>query len=440
MTDLYELTMAAAYFENKFEANATFDLFVRSLPNGRGYLVFGGLEQALDYLEQVRFKPQEIDFIRRHRMFKNVSGAFFDYLRDFRFSGELWAIREGTPVFGQEPLIRVTAPIIEAQLVETFLLNSIAFPTMIATKAARLVDAAQGRAVIEFGTRRAHGAQAGLLAARASYIGGCAGTSNVEAGYHFGIPTYGTVAHSFVMSYGDEEEAFRRFCDLYPEESILLIDTYNTKHAVEKIIAMGLRPKAVRLDSGDLAEQSRMVRNMLDSAGLRDTRIFASGDLDEFIITRMLAQQAPIDFFAVGTALVTSKDAPSLGAVYKLSQIELNGAIRYAAKFSEDKVTYPGKKQVFRFNDQAGCYERDIIGREGEIYSGAQPLLECMMRNGKRVAPSPPLDKVRQHAAQSLKRLPSKYRELKDAPSYPVKFSDELNTLLSNVRRDVTRE
>lgn len=437
VTDLYEITMAAAYFENKFEANATFELFVRSLPNGRGYLVFGGLEQALDFLEQVRFKPHEVDYIRRHPMFQHVSDAFFDYLRDFHFTGEVWAIREGTPVFGQEPLIRVTAPIIEAQLIETFLLNSVAFPTMIATKAARLVEAAQGRAVVEFGTRRAHGAQAGLLAARASYIGGCIGTSNVEAGYHYGIPTYGTVAHSFVMSYGDEEEAFRRFCDLYPEESILLIDTYDTKRAVEKIIAMGLRPKGVRLDSGNLAEQSRIVRDMLDSAGLHDTRIFASGDLDEFIVTRMLAQQAPIDFFAVGTALVTSRDAPSLGAVYKLAELEQDGETRYAAKFSEDKITYPGKKQVFRFSDQGGCYERDIIGCEGEHYADAQPLLERFMRNGKRLAPAPSLNEVRQHAAQSLKRLPSKYRELKDAPSYPARFSDDLNRLLDSVRKEV---
>jgi nicotinate phosphoribosyltransferase len=291
--------------------------------------------------------------------------------------------------------------------------------------------------VVEFGTRRAHGAQAGLLAARASYIGGCIGTSNVEAGYHYGIPTYGTVAHSFVMSYGDEEEAFHRFCELYPEESILLIDTYDTRRAVEKIIAMALHPKGVRLDSGDLAEQSRMVRDMLDAAGLRDTKIFASGDLDEFIITRMLAQQCPIDFFAVGTALVTSKDAPSLGAVYKLVELERNGDTRYAAKFSEDKMTYPGKKQVFRFSDQRGCYERDLIGCAGEHHADAQPLLECMMRDGKRIAPAPPLGEVRQHVAQSLNRLPAKYTELRDAPKYPVKFSDELNHLLDHVRQEV---
>ncbi|HYG98600.1 MAG TPA: nicotinate phosphoribosyltransferase [Terriglobales bacterium] len=437
VTDLYELTMAAAYFENNFAANATFELFVRSLPNDRGYLLFAGLEQALEFMEQVRFKPEEIDFIRRHPVFKHVSDAFFDYLRDFRFTGEVWAIRDGTPIFAQEPLLRVTAPIIEAQLVETFLLNSVAFPTMIATKAARLVEAAQGRAVIEFGTRRAHGAQAGLLAARASYVGGCVGTSNVEAGFHYGIPTYGTVAHSFIMAYGDEEEAFRRFCDVYPDDSILLIDTYDTKRAVEKIIAMELQPKAVRLDSGDLAEQSKMVRRMLDSAGLQDTKIFASGDLDEFIITRMLAQHAPIDFFAVGTALVTSKDAPSLGAVYKLVEIKQNGQTRYAAKFSEDKVTYPGKKQVFRFSDARDCYERDVIARESESHPGAQPLLECMMRNGERTDPAPALKEVREHASESLRRLPARYRELKDSSKYPVAFSDQLERLLKQVKDEV---
>ena len=426
--------MAAAYFENKFDATATFDLFVRSLPDGRGYLVFAGLEQALDFLEQVRFKDEEVEFVRRHPMFKHVSSNFFDYLRDFRFSGEVWSMREGTAVFGEESLIRVTAPIIEAQLIETFLLNSVAFPTMVATKASRLVEAAQGRGVIEFGMRRAHGAEAGLLAARASYIGGCLGTSDMEAGFHFGIPTYGTVAHSFVMSYEDEGEAFRRFSDLYPDNSILLVDTYDSRRAIEKIIAMGLNPKGIRLDSGNLAEESKMARAMLDAAGLRQTKVFASGDLDEFIITRMLAQQSPIDMFAVGTALVTSKDAPSLGAVYKLAELEHDGRVRYAAKFSEDKVTYPGRKQVFRFADANGCYERDVIACEGERYERASPLLECAMRDGRRTQDSPALTEIRDFARASVQRIPSRYRELHNAPKYPVKYSDDLVRLLERVR------
>ena len=436
VTDLYELTMAAAYFESNFEATATFDLFVRSLPQDRGYLIFVGLEQALAFLEQVRFKPEEIEFVRSHPMFVHISPDFFEYLANFKFTGEVWAMREGTPVFGEEPLIRVTAPIIEAQLVETFLLNSIAFPTMVATKAARLVEAAQGRGVIEFGTRRAHGAEAGLLAARASYIGGCMGTSNVEAGYRFGIPTYGTVAHSFVMSYEDEGEAFRRFSEIYPEQSILLLDTYNVQRAVEKIVALGLRPKGVRLDSGDLAAQSKIVRAMLDRAGLNDTKILASGDLDEFIITRMLAQQAPVDVFAVGTALVTSKDAPSLGAVYKLAELEQEGKSRYTAKLSEDKATYPGKKQVFRYADPDGCYQRDVIGREGERHDGAEALLAPVMRDGRQLSAGPSLDEIRDHVARSLHRLPSKYRELRNAPKYPVSYTEGLRDLFATVQRD----
>jgi nicotinate phosphoribosyltransferase len=427
--------MAAAYFEGKFEATATFDLFVRSLPENRGYLIFAGLEQALTFLEQVRFKPEEIEFVRSHPMFAHISPDFFEHLANFRFSGEVWAVREGTPVFGEEPLMRVTAPIIEAQLVETFLLNSVAFPTMVATKAARLVEAAQGRGVIEFGTRRAHGAQAGLLAARASYIGGCIGTSNVEAGFRFGIPTYGTVAHSFVMSYDDEGEAFRRFCELYPEQSVLLVDTYDSRRATEKIVSLGLRPKGVRLDSGDLAEQSKMVRSILDNAGLHETKIFASGDLDEFIVTRMLAQQAPVDVFAVGTALVTSKDAPSLGAVYKLAELEQNGNVRYTAKLSEDKATYPGKKQLFRYADASGCYQPDVIGREGEQHDGAEALLKPVMRNG-RVLRNPSLGEIRDEAAESLRRLPSKYRELRNAPKYQVSYSDEIKQLMTRVQRN----
>src|SRR4051812_35833779 len=322
LTDLYELTMAAAYFACKFHARASFELFVRGLPRGRSYLVFTGLEQALDFLEDLQFKPQDIDYLRRHAMFARVPGEFWNYLREFRFTGDVWAMPEGTPFFAEEPVLRVTAPIIEAQIVETYLLASAAFPTLVATKAARLLEAAQGRSVVEFGTRRAHGPEAGVLAARAAYIGGCAGTSNVEAGQRFGIPTFGTIAHSFIMAYGDEEDAFRRFTEMYPQNNTLLIDTYDTLRAVDKIIAMGLRPQGVRIDSGNIAEITKEVRLRLDEAGLRETTIFASGDLDEFVITRLLAQHAPVDYFAVGTALSTSKDAPSLGAVYKLVQLE----------------------------------------------------------------------------------------------------------------------
>src|SRR5881628_1636696 len=302
-TDLYELTMAAAYFENQFTAKASFELFVRSLPRERSFLLTAGLEQALEYLENVRFGEEEIEYLRRQPVFGHISDGFFDYLRDFRFTGEVWAVPEGTPVFGEEPLLRVTAPIIEAQIAETFLLSTLTFQTMIASKAARVVAAAEGRGVVEFGSRRAHGPEAGVLAARAAYIGGCTGTSNVNAGARFGIPTFGTLAHSFVMAYSDEEEAFRRFQQFFPDHSVLLVDTYDTLAAIEKIIHAGLRPKSVRLDSGDLVDLSRQVRRRLDQSGLAETRIFASGDLDEFVIADLLARGAQIDAFGVGTAL-----------------------------------------------------------------------------------------------------------------------------------------
>ncbi len=434
LTDLYELTMAAAYFENEFHASASFELFVRSLPPERSFLLAAGLEQALDYLENLRFHPGDIDYLRSQPVFAHVSDAFFGYLKDFRFSGEVWAIPEGTPVFGEEPLLRVTAPIVEAQIVETFLLSTLTFQTMIASKAARVVAAAEGRGVVEFGTRRAHGPEAGVLAARAAYIGGCMGTSNVEAGQRFGVPVFGTLAHSFVMAYNNEEEAFRRFQQLFPEHAVLLIDTYDTLAAVEKIIQADLRPRSVRLDSGDLLELSRQVRRRLDQAGLHETRIFASGDLDEFAIADLLTRGAHIDAFGVGTALATSKDAPALSGVYKLVDVESGEGPSYRAKFSQEKATYPGRKQVFRFPDSNGGHREDIIACEGERYPDGKPLLSCVMRQGQRLPPSPKLQQVQNRARQELAKLPEACRRLRHAQVYPVRFSRGLEKLLENVR------
>src|SRR5256886_3296420 len=340
--------MAAAYFENGFRATASFELFVRSLPPQRGYLLAAGLEQALDFLEDVRFQPEDISFLRRHSAFAHVSDAFFDYLKTFRFTGEVWAVPEGTPIFSEEPLLRVTGPIIEAQIAETFLLSTLTFQTMIASKAARVVAAAEGRGVVEFGSRRAHGPEAGVLAARAAYIGGCTGTSNVNAGARFGIPTFGTLAHSFVIAYSDEEEAFRRFQQFFPDHSVLLVDTYDTLSAIEKIIHSGLRPKSVRLDSGDLGALSSQGRRRLGQAGLTETPLVACGDADEVGIVGLLARGAQIDAFGVGTALATSKDAPALGGGYKLVDVDLGQGPAGRAKLSNDKTTYPGRKQVFR--------------------------------------------------------------------------------------------
>ncbi len=454
LTDLYELTMAAAYFERQVEAAASFELFVRSLPHDRGYLVAAGLEQALDYLEELRFRSDEIDYLRRHPMFGHVPRAFFEYLESLRFTGDIWAMPEGTPVFGGEPLLRVTGPLIEAQIVETYLLAVLTFETMIATKAARLVEAAQGwkspdiqaakpaRGVVDFGTRRAHGPEAGVLAARASYIGGCLGTSNVEAGLRYGIPTFGTVAHSFIMAHRNEEQAFREFAQLFPENVILLLDTYDTMRAMDKIIRMDAHPQGVRLDSGNLAQLSKDVRRRLDGAGLRETKIYASGDLDEFAITRLMAQDAPVDFFAVGTALVTSKDAPALSGVYKLVEIqeqhgqEPRKLPRYTAKFSADKFTYPGTKQVFRFGNREGCYEEDLLACSGEQHAQGEPLLELVMRGGRRVRAAPSLNEIRERVGRSLPRLPATVRELSSPVPYPVRVSSELERLLEQVRNE----
>jgi nicotinate phosphoribosyltransferase len=431
LTDLYELTMAAAYFENKLVANATFELFVRSLPPERGFLLAAGLEQALDYLENLRFQDDDIAYLRQQTAFQNISSEFFDYLRDFRFTGEVWAMPEGTPVFGEEPFLRVTAPIMEAQIVETFLLSMLTFQTMIASKAARVVKAAQGRRIIEFGSRRAHGPDAGVLAARAAYIAGCAGTSNVEAGRRYGIPIFGTLAHSFIMAYADETEAFRKFHQLFPR-GVLLVDTYDTLAAVDKIIQNGLHPSGIRLDSGDLLELSRQARKRLDEAGLPETKIFASGDLDEYVIRDLLARGAQIDAFGVGTALATSKDAPALGGVYKLVDLELDGHISYRAKFSEEKLTYPGRKQVFRSHDSGGVFRGDTVACETEGFPGDEPLLSCVMQNGKRVCPNPDLPSIQQYARQQLDRIPEGC--FLGRERYNVNFSQRLQDLLMVVR------
>jgi len=420
--------MAAAYFESGRRPLATFELYVRRLPENRSFLLTAGLEQALQYLENLRFNSDEIDFLRRQPVFAHVSAPFFEYLEQFRFTGEVWAMAEGTPAFAQEPLLRVTAPIIEAQLVETFVLTALTFQTMIATKAARVVEAAQGRAVVEFGTRRAHGPEAGVLAARAAYVGGCVGTSNVEAGFRFGVPAFGTLAHSFVMSFHDELESFREMERIFPDHSVLLVDTYDTMAAIEKIVSAGLRPRGVRLDSGNLAELAKQARQRLDQAGLKDTKIFASGDLNEYLIAELIAQGGPIDMFGVGTELATSKDAPSLSGVYKLVEIIEGGEHSYRVKLSHDKATYPGAKQLFRFF-RDGQFERDVIARQGERYAGAEPLLECVMRNGRRLAKSPPIHDVQQRARQQLGRLPERFRRLRDAEPYPVEVSEELRDL-----------
>lgn len=438
LTDLYELTMAAGYVEHGFDVRASFELFVRSLPETRSFLVVAGLEQALEFLESVRFGGGEIDYLRRHPAFRHVSAKFFDYLSGFRFRGDVWAMPEGTIAFAGEPLLRVTAPIAEAQIVETYLLAALNYQTLVASKAARLWLAADGRDVVEFGSRRAHGTEAGILAARAAYLGGCIGTSNVMAGHRFGIPTFGTQAHSWVMAHEREEDAFARFLDVFPEQATLLVDTYDVRAAIEKIIRLGRKPRAVRLDSGDLAADSRWVRERLDREGWSDVTIFASGDLDESRIAALLKAGARIDGFGVGTALATSADAPSLGVVYKLVEIERSdGSERGAAKFSDAKTTYPGRKQVFRFTGADGKYTHDrvALADESPAAPGGQALLEPVLRGGRRTGSSEALATMRARCLSSLGRLPERYRRMDADRSYPVHVSESLERLLEEVRR-----
>jgi nicotinate phosphoribosyltransferase len=430
-TDLYELTMMAGYYVSGLRAPATFELYVRELPRNRSFLVAAGLEQALEYLESLRFTDGEIDYLRRLPMFEPVPRAFFDeYLPSVRFTGEVWAVPEGTPVFAHEPILRVTAPIAEAQLVETALLATIGFQTSIASKAARVVHAAAGRSVIEFGSRRAHGTGAACLAARAAYLGGCHGTSNVEAGFRFGIPVSGTMAHSWVMSFEREADAFEAFYRLYGRRSTLLLDTYDTVAAATALAATGMRPRSVRLDSGDLAALSRQVRVILDAHGLTATRIFGTGDLDEHKIATLVAAGTPIDGFGVGTALSTSKDAPALGGVYKLVAFERDGRVIEALKLSEGKLSYPGAKQVWRQRAVPKLPAGDLLALATEAGPpGARPLLGRVMDRGRRTASSPPLASLREACRQALDDLPHGIRRLDRVEAYPVGVSDALRSL-----------
>jgi nicotinate phosphoribosyltransferase len=439
LTDLYELTMAAGYLQTRFEARATFELFVRHLPPRRNYLVAAGLEQALQFLENVHFTADEIAYLRRHPVFRNIRDEFFDYLAKFRFTGDVWAMPEGTLLFPGEPMLRVVAPIIEGQIMETYLLATLSYQTMIASKAARVVTAAQGRQIVEFGARRAHGSQASLLAARAAAIGGAQGTSNVLAGQQFGMETYGTQAHSWIMAHEDEAEAFRHFLDAFPEHAVLLLDTYDVRSAVKKIIGMGRKPAGVRLDSGDLARDSRWVRHKLDRADWKDVKIFASGDLDETKIASLIGKKAAIDAFGVGTALATPGDAPHLNLVYKLVEVERAGKVREAAKLSMAKVTYPGRKQVFRSRSRAGEFACDKIALDDELPNGSTPLLIEVMRGGRRLAPAESVGALRDRCTAGLACLPQRYRQINRTAVYPVCYSKRLETLLEKVRRRIRR-
>ena len=438
-TDLYELTMAASYLREGMNGRATFSLFVRKLPKKRAFLVAAGLEDVLNFLRDFRVSRAAIRYLSSLGRF---DADFLDLLGGLRFTGEVRAVPEGTVVFQDEPLLEVTAPIIEAQIVETAVLNLVHFQTLLASKAARSVLAARGRPVIEFGLRRTHGIDAGMKAARCAFIAGAAMSSNVLAGLTYGIPPTGTMAHSYVSAFPHEIDAFRAFARAFPAHTILLIDTYDTLAAAGKAVevaremkARGHRLTGVRLDSGDIVALSKEVRRILDRAGLDDVKIFVSGGLDEESIDRFLAEGAPIDAFGVGTRMDVSADAPYLDMAYKL--VEYEG--RRVLKTSAGKATWTGRKQVFRSLGRRGQFIGDRIALKDESFpaGGAEPLLRTVMESGRLPAPHPPLAAVRDYCAAQVAALPEEVRRLRGARTYPVKYSNRLVLLQRSLEAQV---
>jgi len=428
LTDLYQLTMLQAYYERGMTQEAVFEFFVRELPRERGFLVAAGLGPVVDFLESLRFGEEELEWVRSSGRF---SRDFADRLAGLRFRGSVDAPPEGTVLFASEPLLRVTASLPEAQLVETRLINLLHYATLVASKAARCVLAAKGRHLVDFGLRRAHGAEAGMLAARSAYLAGFAGTSNVLASARYGMPVSGTMAHSFIQAHDDETGAFEDFALSCPSEVTLLIDTYDTEAGAAKVVAVaprlrerGIAIGAVRLDSGDLCEHARRVRAILDAGGLREVRIFSSGSLDEHRIGGLVGCGAPIDGFGVGTLLATSGDAPFLECAYKLQEY----AGRPRRKRSEGKATLPGRKQVLRRHTPDGTMAGDLITLEGETGAGS-PLIVPVMRGGRRVAPPEDLGMIRRRVAAGLLSLPAHLRALGGDPPYLVEIAPKLYEL-----------
>lgn len=432
LTDLYQLNMIQAYLDHGKTKTAVFEFFFRHLPARRGFLVAAGLEQALDFLEGLHFSAEEIEWLARSGRFGK---RLLEHLAALRFTGDVHAIPEGTVFFADEPILRVTAPLPEAQLVETRLINILHFQSLIAAKAARMMLAAPGKLLVDFGLRRAHGYEAGLMAARASYITGFAGTATMLAEKWFGMPTFGTMAHSFIQAYDDEITAFEEFAQSRPDHLTFLIDTYDTEAGARKVVALAPRLKArgitirsVRLDSGDLIALSKSVRSILDKGGLGEVGIFASGGLAEDDLAEMLQAGAPIDGFGIGTSLTTSSDVPALDCAYKLQ--EYDGLPR--RKRSIGKATWPGRKQVWRRYGSDGRMAGDILSIESDHHSG-EPLIQPVMRAGRRIGPPPTLAEIRARATRDLARLPEPLRLLRPQGSYPVEVAGALVRLAADV-------
>ncbi|HEY1371292.1 MAG TPA: nicotinate phosphoribosyltransferase [Candidatus Binatia bacterium] len=435
LTDLYELTMAQAYFQNRRAGSATFSLFVRGNVKNRGYYVAAGLEDALDFLAALAFDGAGIDYLYTTRIF---AGDFLDYLKPLRFTGSVRALPEGRLFFADEPILEVTAPIVEAQIVETFLINQINLQSMIATKAARCVTAAGGRGVVDFALRRTHGIDAGMKVARASYIAGCAGTSNVLAGKQYGIPVVGTMAHSFISSFEREIDAFRAYAESFPDGCVLLLDTYDpiagAKNAVaiaRELAARGKKLLGARIDSGDLATLAGEVRRIFDNAGFPGVQLIASGGLDEYDIAEFTAKNVPFNAYGVGTQMGTSGDQPWLDTAYKL--VEADG--RPVLKLSRGKASMPGQKQIFRRREGVRL-KNDVLGLAGEKLDG-EPLLQTVMENGRLTGPHPALGEIRERFRAEFALLDESVKAVRAPKRFPVEISAELRRLRDRTVRRV---
>ncbi|MFQ5974192.1 MAG: nicotinate phosphoribosyltransferase, partial [Alphaproteobacteria bacterium] len=429
----YELNMLQAYLEAGMTGTAVFEFFVRKLPRNRGFLMAAGLEQVIDFLENARFTEPELDWLAGSGRFSRQA---IEQFAKFRFTGDVHAMPEGTVFYADEPALRVTAPLPQAQLVETRVINLLHFQTLIASKAARMVLAAPGKTLVDFGLRRAHGAEAGLLAARACYLAGFAGSATTPAAALFEVPIFGTMAHSFVQAHDDETAAFEAFARSRPDNVVLLLDTYDTEAAATKVVRLaprlaekGTAIRGVRLDSGDLAAHAREVRSILDDGGLGEVMIFASGGIDEHTLERFAEEAAPIDGFGIGTSLTTSEDAAALDCAYKLQEY----AGRPRRKRSEGKATWPGRKQVYR-SYASGVMSSDLLTIEGDVHDGT-PLIKPVMRDGRRIAALPTAAEARKHASAELDRLPPHLRRLETSPAYEVRVADALRSLADEVDR-----
>ncbi len=432
LTDLYQLTMMAGYVDNAIDDTATFDLFIRNLPQDWGYFIVAGIEDAIDYVTSIKFCREDIDYLREQGLFDE---SFLQFLKGFKFEGEVYAEKEGSVVFPNEPILRVTANRTQAQFLETALLNMINFQTMIASKANRVVNAANGASVVEFGLRRAQEEDAGIKGARATYIGGVTATSNVKAGQVYGIPISGTQAHSFIMSFPNELDAFRAYVKTFPTKSILLIDTYNTCEGAQKaaVVAKEMEERGekligVRLDSGDLDHLSKRVRAILNENGAPYVKIFASNDLNEYKIDDLVLNNAPIDAYGVGTEMITAKPVSAISGVYKLVEDESGPKM----KFSPGKQTLPGRKQVYRVSNEKGRMFYDIIGLDGE-FEGGEPLLELVVENGRRVAARRELSEIRQYALESVERLSPELLESRVKGRYDIRISGQLEATMNEI-------